>query len=161
MGILNKEKLTTIADKIKKSRKTGQDEKLRNLFLYNFWPLYPIFFLEGKLDTKLCLHQFLSFFQISEFPKILSLVSFGNLYTVLFVVDFMYHFTYGESNHAKTLKCFIILYLRLQNECFPAMCCVFFLFVFFCCCFFHNLIFIVVIVRIKNIVGFYLRTIVL
>ena len=44
------------------------------------------------------------FYIISEFPNILSLKSFGNYYTMFLVLDFMHHFTCGESN------CFIILF---------------------------------------------------
>ena len=49
----------------------------------------------------------------------LSLKSFGNssgnLHTMLFILDFMYHFIRGESNHTKTLICFIILCPRLSE----------------------------------------------
>ena len=49
----------------------------------------------------------------------LSLKSFGNssgnLHTMFFILDFMYHFIRGESNHTKILKCFIILCPRLSE----------------------------------------------
>ena len=98
--------------------KTGEGEKLWYLFLCNFWPLVPKHFfwkddwVPGSAST-----YFWVFPIISEFPKILSLKLFsnlwGNLYTMLFALDFMYHCTCGESNHFKIWKWFIIFCLWL------------------------------------------------
>ena len=80
----------------------------------NFWPQVPIFFLNKRLGSASIHFWFFSI--IYEFLKILSLTLLGNLwgnsYTMLFVLDFMYYFTYDESNHTKALK----YYFKFWNK---------------------------------------------
>ena len=86
---------------------TGR-EALISVFV-QFWPLViKKNFVEGRLGTRLYLQPVWVFAIISKFPKILSLKSFsnswGNSYSMFFVLDFMFHFTFGELNHTKRLR---------------------------------------------------------
>ena len=69
----------SIWHKLKKYCKIGQDYKsLISKFEFFLSAFLKILFLEGILGTRLCLHPNLTFFNISQFPKILSHKSFGN-----------------------------------------------------------------------------------
>ena len=82
-----------------------------NLFLCNFWPLLPNFYLwKGDWVLGSASDHFYDFPNVSLFPKIVSLESFdkslGTLHTMFLVFYIKYHFTCGESNLYYSLPVF-------------------------------------------------------
>ena len=73
-------------EKQKKQSKIRQDQNTLTAIAENL-------FMEGRLDPKSYLYQIWDIQNISLFPKILSLKSFGNSYTKVFILDMKSHGT--------------------------------------------------------------------
>ena len=85
-------KLQNLWNNVKKSSKIGAGMENFDMFLRNFWSLMSKFYF-CKGDWRLSLSTHFLRLSLESFGK-----SIHNPYTMLFVLDIIYHLTCGESN---------------------------------------------------------------
>ena len=85
--------------------KLDNTSKMQYLILCVFWKLLPIFNFWKEEWALGCISIYIShFFNISEFPKILRLKTFGNSCTKFVMLDIKYRFSCGDLGLSEIIK---------------------------------------------------------